>query len=89
MGDAGGQPGDHSDSDRVFAKACGLQFYRPEVAFREAGPPWEPFQLPAGGQAHQGDGETGDLPEAREAGLECAAALASCSKEKGEVIVLD
>lgn len=32
-GDAGGRPGDFSDSDRKFAEKCGIPFYAPEEIF--------------------------------------------------------
>ena len=33
VGDAAGRPGDHSDSDRAFARAVGVKFLTPEAFF--------------------------------------------------------
>ena len=35
VGDAAGRPGDHSDSDKAFAAAVGIDFYTPEQFFKE------------------------------------------------------
>ena len=39
VGDAAGRPGDHSDSDRVFANAAGLPFHDEKAFFTRLNPP--------------------------------------------------
>jgi histidinol phosphatase-like enzyme len=40
VGDAAGRPDDHSDCDAAFARAIGVRFFLPEVAFAEG---WAPL----------------------------------------------
>lgn len=38
VGDAAGRPGDHSDSDKIFAENVGVKFKTPEEVFRDQDP---------------------------------------------------
>jgi len=63
VGDAAGRPGDHSDTDKVFAKAVGMQFYTPEEAFGAERPPWEPFAVGGGEAGGEGAGAAAVQPD--------------------------